>query len=378
MQKIEAKPLKKGINLVGYARAEFGLGESCRLAAKAIQSTNIPFGIINYSLPHVKSLDFTWKHKEITDPIHDINIFHINPDVFPTAYMQLGHQFFNGRYNIGYWHWELPELPELPREWYISLKLVDEVWVPSSFVLEAISKKTNLPVTRIPHCIQVECSEGITREHFNLPTDRFLFLSMYDPNSIQQRKNPVASIQAFQKAFSKDDPSVGLVLKINNSNLNFAEVKQIQHLIRDNSNIYLINQSLNRGEVNALIQSVDCVVSLHRSEGFGLVLAEAMYLGKPVIGTNWSGNTDFMNADNSCPVNYNLVPIKQNYGPYKQNQIWAEPDIEHAAYFMRQLTSNQTQCNLIAKKGQETIITYFSPNVTGNMIEKRLIELGCI
>ncbi|PGZ06968.1 glycosyl transferase family 1 [Bacillus cereus] len=375
MQKTEATPLKKGINLVGYARAEFGLGESCRLAAKSIQSTNIPFGIINYSLPHVKSLDFSWKHKEITDPIHDINIFHMNPDVFPTAHKQLGHQFFNGRYNIGYWHWELPELP---REWYSSFKLVDEVWVPSSFVLEAVSKKTNLPVTRIPHCIQVECPECIHREYFNLPTDRFLFLSMYDPRSVQQRKNPIASIQAFQKAFSKDDSSVGLVLKINSSNYNLAEVKQIQNLIRDNRNIYLINQSLNRGEANALIQTVNCVVSLHRSEGFGLVLAEAMYLGKPVIGTNWSGNTDFMNADNSYPVNYILVPIKRNYGPYKHYQIWAEPDIEHAAYFMRQITSDQTQCNLIARKGQETIKTYFSPNVIGNMIKKRLTELGFI
>ncbi|PEA56121.1 glycosyl transferase family 1 [Bacillus pseudomycoides] len=375
MQKTEATPLKKGINLVGYARAEFGLGESCRLAAKSIQSTNIPFDIINYSLPHVKSLDFSWKHKEITAPIHDVNIFHINPDVFPTAHKQLGHQFFNGRYNIGYWHWELPELP---REWYTSFKLVDEVWVPSSFVLEAVSKNTNLPVIRIPHCIQVECPEGISREYFHLPTDRFLFLSMYDPRSIQQRKNPVASIQAFQKAFSKDDPSVGLVLKINNSNYNLAEVKQIHHLIQDNRNIYLINQSLNRGEVNALIQSVDCVVSLHRSEGFGLVLAEAMYLGKPVIGTNWSGNTDFMNTDNSYPVNYTLVPIKRNYGPYKHYQIWAEPDIEHAAYFMRQLISDQTQCNLIARKGQETIMTDFSPNVIGNMIEKRLTELRFI
>ncbi|MBJ8055337.1 glycosyltransferase [Bacillus cereus] len=375
MQKTETTSLKKGINLVGYARAEFGLGESCRLAAKSIQSTNIPFGIINYSLPHVKSLDFSWKHKEITDPIHDVTIFHMNPDVFPTAHKQLGHQFFNGRYNIGYWHWELPELP---REWYSSFKLVDEVWVPSSFVLEAVSKKTNLPVTRIPHCIQVECPECIHREYFNLPTDRFLFLSMYDPRSVQQRKNPIAAIQAFQKAFSKDDSSVGLVLKINSSNYNLAEVKQIQNLIRDNRNIYLINQSLNRGEANALIQSVNCVVSLHRSEGFGLVLAEAMYLGKPVIGTNWSGNTDFMNADNSYPVNYTLVPIKRNYGPYKHYQIWAEPDIEHAAYYMRQLTSDQTQCNLIARKGQETIKTYFSPNVIGNMIEKRFTELGFI
>jgi glycosyltransferase involved in cell wall biosynthesis len=367
--------LKKGINLVGYARAEFGLGESCRLAARSIQSTNIPFGIINYPLSNLKSMDFSWKHKEIADPIYNVSIFHMNPDLFPIAHKKLGHQFFSGHYNIGYWHWELPELPE---EWCNSFKLVDEVWVPSSFVLEAVSKKTNLPVTRIPHCIQAECHEGIDRRYFNLPLDRFLFLSMYDTRSVQQRKNPIASIQAFQKAFSKANSSVGLVLKINNSHNNPEEIKQIQKLIQGNNNIYLINQALNRKEVNALIQSVDCIVSLHRSEGFGLVLAEAMYLGKPVIGTNWSGNTDFMNAQNSCPVNYTLVPVGKNYGPYKHHQMWAEPDIEHAVYYMRRLTSDRIWCNLIAEKGQETMMTHFSPSVIGGMIKKRLMELGLV
>ncbi|GAA3324572.1 hypothetical protein GCM10020331_052990 [Ectobacillus funiculus] len=107
---------------------------------------------------------------------------------------------------------------------------------------------------------------------------------------------------------------------------------------------------MNREEVNALIQSVDCVISLHRSEGFGLVLAEAMYLGKPIIGTNWSGNTDFMTTENSCPVNYTLVPVGNDYGPYKHHQLWAEPDIEHAAYYMKKIISDQTWCDRIAEK----------------------------
>ncbi|MFB9759836.1 glycosyltransferase [Ectobacillus funiculus] len=367
--------LKKGINLVGYARAEFGLGESCRLAARSIQSTNIPFGIINYPLPNLKSMDFSWKHKEIVDPIYNINIFHINPDLFPLVYKQLGPQFFSGRYNIGYWHWELPEFPE---EWCSSFKFVNEVWVPSSFVLEAVSKKTNLPVTRIPHCIQVQCPEDIDRHYFKLPLDRFLFLSMYDTRSVQQRKNPIASIQAFQKAFAKDDSAVGLVLKINNSHNTPTEVRELQKLAQDSNNIYLIDQPLNREEVNALIQSVDCVISLHRSEGFGLVLAEAMYLGKPIIGTNWSGNTDFMTTENSCPVNYTLVPVGNDYGPYKHHQLWAEPDIEHAAYYMKKIISDQTWCDRIAEKGQETMMIHFSPSVIGDIIKKRLMELGFV
>ncbi|MBC6975847.1 glycosyltransferase [Bacillus sp. Xin] len=366
--------LKKGINLVGFARLEAGLGESCRLAARSIQSTNIPFGIINYPLPY-PSMDLSWVDKEIKLPIYNVNIFHMNPDVLPTAHRKLGHRFFNGRYNIGYWHWELPELPE---EWISSFRLLDEVWVPSSFVLEAVSKKTNLPVIRIPHCIQVECSKGIDRGYFGLPIDRFLFLAMYDTRSVSQRKNPLSVIKAFQEAFSKDDASVGLVLKVNGSQNNAEELKQLQNLIQDNSNIYLINQTLSREEINALIQAVDCIASLHRSEGFGLVLAEGMYLGKPVIGTNWSGNTDFMNSENSCMVDYTLVKVGEDYGPYKHDQIWAEPDIDHAVYYMRKLVSNSLWYSNIAEKGKADVHKNFSAQVVGEMIYGRLEKLNLI
>ncbi|CAI8750826.1 glycosyltransferase family 4 protein [Bacillus sp. IT-79MI2] len=366
--------LKKGINLVGFARLEAGLGESCRLAARSIQSTNIPFGIINYRLPY-PSMDLSWIDKEIKTPIYNVNIFHMNPDVFPIAHRKLGHRFFYGRYNIGYWHWELPELPE---EWISSFRLLDEVWVPSSFVLEAVSKKTNLPVIRIPHCIQVECPKDIDRGYFGLPIDRFLFLAMYDTRSVSQRKNPLSVIKAFQEAFSKDDVSVGLVLKVNGSQNNAEELKQLQNLIQDNSNIYLINQTLSREEINALIQAIDCIASLHRSEGFGLVLAEGMYLGKPVIGTNWSGNTDFMNSGNSCAVDYTLVKVGEDYGPYKHDQIWAEPDIDHAVYYMRKLVSNSLWYSNIAEKGKAVIHKNFSAQVVGKMIYGRLEKLNLI
>jgi len=367
-------PLSKGINLVGLSRLEVGIGESCRLAARAIQSTTIPFGIINFPLPFL-SMDLSWVHKEMEAPIHNVSIFHMNPDIFPMVYHTLGHRFFNGHYNIGYWHWELPEIPD---EWISSFEPLDEVWVPSSFVLDAVSKKTNLPVIRIPHCIQVECSKDIDRRHFKLPTDCFLFLAMYDTRSISQRKNPIAAIKAFQKAFSKDDPSVGLVLKVHGTQYAVGELPQIQNLIQDHQNIYLINQTLRREEINALIQSVDCIVSLHRSEGFGLVLAEAMYLGKPVIGTNWSGNTDFMDSENSCAVDYSLIQVGGDYGPYKHNQIWADPDIDHAVYYMRKLVSNPLWCSTIAKKGKEVIHERFSVQVVGKMIYERLEKLSLL
>jgi len=366
--------LKKGINLVGFSRIETGLGEACRLAARAIQSTNIPFGIINYPLPY-PSMDLSWVDKEMQAPIHRVSIFHMNPDIFPTVYCTLGQSFFNGHYNIGYWHWELPEIPD---DWISSFGPLDEVWVPSSFVLDAVSMKTNLPVIRIPHCIHVKCPKDTDRQTFQLPIDRFLFLVMFDNRSYSQRKNPIAAIKAFQKAFAKDDPSVGLVLKMQGTEFVVGELSQIQNLIQDHHNIYIINQTLKREEINALIQSVDCIVSLHRSEGFGLVLAEAMYLGKPVIGTNWSGNTDFMDRENSCVVDYSLVKVGADYGPYKRNQIWAEPDIDHAVYYMRKLVSNPIWYSTIAEKGRESIHKHFSVQVVGKMIYERLEKLSLI
>ena len=363
--------LRKGINIVGYVRGEMGVGESSRMAARALQTTNIPFGMINFTVGSPSRMrDSSWKHKEIETPEYLVNIFHINADGLKVAYNTLGWSFFSGHYNIGYWHWELPDFPD---EWCGSFNLVEEVWVASNFVLDSVSRKSPVPVHRIPPGIQVVCRPDTDRSYFGLPTDRFLFLSMYDIFSYRQRKNPKGVIDAFHQAFGNNS-AVGLVLKINNAYSNPEEVEEVKALkryVQGLENIYIINRTLDRDEVNALIQSVDCFVSLHRSEGFGLVMAEAMYLGKPVIGTNWSGNTDFMHAMNSCPVNYEIVNVGANY-PYGASQVWAEPDVEHAAHFMRKLVSDKAWYDIIAHKGQETILKEFSPSAVGTMIKQRL------
>jgi glycosyltransferase involved in cell wall biosynthesis len=369
------KKLKKGVNLIGFARAELGVGEACRMIAKSLITTQIPFGIINYSQRGLKEGDLSWVSKEITEPIFKTNIIHINADTLPAVYQYYGESYFNYRYNIGFWHWELPDFPD---EWCDRFKLVNEVWAPTHFVQKSIQRKANIPVHRIPLAVSIDLNNLFDRKYFGLPEDRFLFLAMYDTFSYQQRKNPWAAIHAFKRAFSKNDRSVGLVLKVNNA-LSFpSEIIHLKNAIKDYNNIYLIVTPLSRKEVNSLIQASNCFVSLHRSEGFGIVLAEAMYLGKPVIGTNWSGNTDFMTIENSCAVDYKLTKIGKDYGPYKHNQIWAEPDIEHAVYFMKKLVNDSAWCKSIGEKGQETIRKNFSPNAVGRLIENRLKELNLI
>ncbi|WP_231891248.1 glycosyltransferase [Paenibacillus swuensis] len=364
----------KGINLIGYSRAEMGIGESCRIAARSISATEVPFSIINYEYNNpARMQDHTWIHKEVNQAQFKVNIFHLNADQMIFANAHLGNSFFTNHYNIGYWHWELPDFPD---EWKIGFNLVHEVWAPSNFVADSIKVKSPVPVITIPHSIFVDLGEvHFDRVHFNLPTNRFLFMSMYDVHSFQERKNPKAVIRAFQEAYSPEDESVGLVLKVNNASSNPGEIKDLVAMIGTYTNIFIIKETLSRTEMNGLMNVIDCFVSLHRSEGFGLGLAEAMFLGKAVIGTNWSSNTDFMNPYNSCVVNYKLVKVGRDYGPYKAYQDWADPDTSHASEYMSKLSNDSEYYKSISRAGQETMLTEYSPQRIGQLIKDRLKEI---
>ncbi|AFC32792.1 group 1 glycosyl transferase [Paenibacillus mucilaginosus 3016] len=368
----EVPQLLPGAALIGYARGEFGLGESLRLAAGAMEAAGIPFGIIDYPLSG-PSRDTSWIHKEST-AMYRTNIFHVNADSMGPVWQFVSGRT-KGRYNIGYWHWELPDLREADLQ---AFDYVDEVWTPTAFVQESVKKRSPVPVMRIPHGIHVPVQPEWGRAAFALPADRFLFMSMFDVHSSTRRKNPHAVISAFKEAFGPDDRNVGLVLKVKGRDSGIDDLHTLYRLLEGYRNIYLIERVLSRLEVNSLLNSVDCFVSLHRSEGFGLGLAEAMYLGKPVIGTNWSGNTDFMRPDNACPVDYRLVPVGESWGPYDAGQIWAEPDTRHAAAYMRELVSHPGYRARIAANGQQTIRSEFSPRSVGEQIRARLSELGLL
>lgn len=366
------KKLERGVQLIGYSRRETGIGESCRLAADALETSGVPFGILPYTDHFIdRETDLSWVHKEIGEPRYGINVFHMNADSLLQAAGHYGPELFRGRYNIGYWHWELPDFPE---EWCPSFQLVQEVWVPSLFVLDSVSRKSPVPVVRIPHGIRVQVPAGPNRAAFGLPDGRYLFLSMFDARSVVDRKNPQGAIEAFKRAFGPDDPAAGLVVKMNNPYP--AAVELVKQLAEGYGNIYVLTGVVTRAEANALLAVTDSVVSLHRAEGYGLTLAEGMYLGKPAIGTNWSGNTDFMNGTNACPVDYRLIPVGTDYGPYRGYQTWADPDIEHAAWYMRRLVHDPLWGASISLKGQETIHTRFSPSAVGEMMRSRLGRLG--
>ena len=370
------KPFEKdyypfGINYVAYIRAQMGLGQGGRLIAKAIDKSEIPFLIIDTKVGNpFNHNDMSWEHKIKKSPEYSINIYHINPEQMPPLQLSLPSDMSDKRYNIGIWLWELPDFPD---EWCGAFSLVDEVWAPSVFNCESIRKKSPVPVSLIPYGIEAEYDDKFDRDYFHLPRDKFLFLSMYDSNSTIQRKNPIGALKAFKKAFSPDDETAALVIKINNPK--DEDILSINDEMSGYKNIYIIKETMSKTEVNSLIRDCDVFVSLHRAEGFGLVIAEAMRVGTPVIATNWSANVDFMNDKNSCPVKYELKEIGEDCFLYKAYQKWAEPDIDDAAEYMKKLLSNKDYYNSLKENAEEFIRSEFSVDKSAEAIKKRISEI---
>ncbi len=365
-----------GVNLVAYIRAEMGLGTAARGMAAAFEVAGIPFEVIN--LEHGSYASHTndsWAHREVRQSRYDITVVCVNPDNSFHLRTQVSTEVLGNRYVIGYWFWELPEMPDA---WLSDFEFTDEVWAASNFIKDAIAKKAPVPVVRVPPVVQLSRGRRFSRSELGLPEGRFLFLAMFDTKSVLHRKNPLGVLRAFSNAFRADDPSVGLVLKFSDPDYELPVLQEIREKLADRENVFVLDRTLHRDESSSLVAVSDCFVSLHRSEGFGLGPAEAMSMGKPAIITNWSGNTDYMTEDNCIPIDYELVQLGQNYGPYKADQQWAEPNLERASYWMQRIVHEPELATEIGARGRETIEREFSPAATGKIITDRLQQIRAI
>ena len=357
-----------GVNISGFFQGISGLSEATRSTARALQAVGV-----STALHHSPKLNAD------KDPMVDngfnefsehnpfpINLIHVNQNLIQDYLKVMPNAYFEGKYNIAVWAWEMPYPPDhvLPL-----LAFLDEIWVPSYFCVESFVKISPKPVLRFMHPIDFAPNHH-TRQELKLPLDKFIFLTIFDALSLVGRKNPMAAIEAFLQAFGADHASVLLVIKSMNFAKFPAERNQLADLIAPAKNILWIDEALPKEDLVGLLRNCDAYVSLHRCEGFGLTLAEAMYFGKPVIGTGYSGNMDFMNSFNSYPVAYQLVPDEQ--GLLKKGALWADVVIEDAAQKMKQVFEQRDQAAVVGKKAAEDVGTQLSLQQIGLQMKNRL------
>lgn len=367
---------KLGMNIVGFLTAELGVGESARCMVRAADAAAIPSALVPLKLNCKNRLgEQTFAGRLQDENPYDVNVVHIDPPASRDIDHHHGKGFRAGKYNIAYFAWELPEFPDT---WVPSFDYFDEVWCPSDFTSAAIAMKSPLPVITMPHSMIVTPPAGTTaelRDKLRLPRDPFLFLTLFDLNSYSARKNPRAVIEAFRLS-RLAGCGAALVLKVQNVAGNEADFAALQASVSDLPGTVLLTETLSRADITALEAACDVFVSLHRSEGYGLAVAECMALGKPVISTDWSATAEFVTAENGCPVRAKLVTLEQNHGPYAKGATWADPDPVHAAEYMRTLFEDRALAHRLGAAARKSIEAKFAPAVIGARYRKRLENIA--
>jgi glycosyltransferase involved in cell wall biosynthesis len=355
-----------GVNLVGLLRAENGIGEAARKIAVGLEQAGIPYSTIAYA----KTVARQQHPLELREggPLYGTNIISLNPTQLQEFAVIAGADLFAGRYSIGVWYCETTVLPvkALP-----GFHFVDEVWAASEFVRDIFARYGRVPVFVVPLPIDKPAPPVPSREDVGFP-DAFTFLFSFDFQSGLERKNPYALVEAFRRAFASGEGPL-LVLKSINGDRKRRALEQLRAAVADRPDIQVRDGYVSAQEKDAMMAHSDCYVSLHRSEGLGLTMAEAMSYGTPVIATGYSGNMEFMDEANSYLVPFELREIPKD--AYSSSGIWADPDIDAAAALMRRVYEHQDEARALGEHARQDILERCSPERTGRFVARRLCEI---
>jgi glycosyltransferase involved in cell wall biosynthesis len=324
-----------GVNVVGYHGADSGLGQVARSIAKSLGDAGLDVVAIEVTETLSPTRAGHSQTLQPSRPLHPVTIAVVTNPQLPAVAELHPEPFEPHRLRIGYWFWELSIVPATQAP---AFGLIDRVWAPSEFVADAYRSSGPTPVELQPPYIPEPEPSAATRGELGL-TERFTFLTSFDHLSVIERKNPTTVITAFREAFPNRD-DVALVVKSINADRKPASARQLRDAAAGDPRISLVDRHLSPGDHAALVAHADCFVSLHRSEGLGLHLAEAMWLGTPVIATGYSGNLDLMDDESAALVESSLTPVLNGEGAYPEGELWGQPNIVEATEWMRRIASD--------------------------------------
>lgn len=365
-----AKIIKSGaIAIVGMLRASSGLGQAARLTLNALIEQNYKINSFDVSnLFTDKFLDLQLPPQISSEQKGGIIIIQNNPVHLPVILFLLGRKRLRNKKIIAYSVWETESIP---RNWVSPCKLVHEIWTPSDFAAEAFrSKIKNIPIRVVPHPLRIPTNADFNRKHFDLPSG-IILLAIADLGSGFNRKNIIGTIEVFRKISNKVKNAT-MVLKLSGTKRFIKEKEEVDRLIAGLSNILIIDKFLSDDEMQGLIKLSDIIVSLHRSEGFGLLIAEAMWHGKAILATTWSANMTFLPKSCACYVKYKLVEINDSQNIYKDKGVWAEPDINDAAAKLLKLVNDKKLRSELGAKAKKHAMKFFTKEAFAKQTDESL------
>jgi glycosyltransferase involved in cell wall biosynthesis len=362
-----------GVNLIGYAFGELGIGEDVRMAAQALDAAGVPFTVIDFPPgDNIRQNDRSVEQWVCKKAVYSINMVCLTALEHLRLYAEKGSGLFDGRYCIGYWPWELQAWPQ---NWRHCFNLVDEVWASSQHTYHAVRQATALPVEYMPMAVSLprglDAAAPKLRSNFNLPDNKYLFVFSFDGNSFIERKNPLAVVKAFTNAFAASEQDVGLVVKCMRPDPDNLVWQEIGDLAAQDERIIVYDAMLSKLDVMELYRACDCFVSLHRAEGFGRGIAEALLLGLDVIATDHGGNVDFCRKAGAHLVSCDMVPLNDTDYVEAHGQYWAEADIQDAAHAMRRAYAKSARRAVDA----EVLESLFSFASVGEKYRERLQQV---
>jgi GT2 family glycosyltransferase len=347
-----------GVNIVGYHHISSGLGSNARELTAALSAAGVPVLAIDNDL---SSSPRRRPANPVPDEVYDTTIAVVTAFEFAHFCSRFPQLRGPDKRMIGLWVWELEDIPQQHLD---AVPLVDEIWTPTTFVQRAYEAAVDgrVPVRLAPFRMEEPVVDplqvGAWRSQWG---NDVVFMLSFDYLSIVERKNPIGAIDAFRRAFTGGDEAVRLVVKSINADQRQDDAAVVRAVCGGDERIELLDGHLDDARHHALIAAADCLVSLHRSEGYGLHPALAMWFGTPVIATRYSGVLDFMDDTCAAMVDARLIPVTNGQGIYPESAMWADPDLDQAAGHMRRLATDPAQLSELAARARHRIADQPSP-----------------